>query len=162
MAPPTACNRSAGPVVKPSRSAPGMSSTPSAQSHIRGYRSVGPHSIPSAGFPKSVGAHTEGRAQRNRGCPRRPPGSPGRGLCLFRALPAHHAEGPEPPHELRRGGRVGLRLGHAAGEHLLAPPQDTPSSRASLSRGARRSPLGISFGWWPARHSTGTPRQPAS
>ena len=64
------------------------------------------------------------RAQRNRGCPRRPPGSPGRGLCLFRALPAHHAEGPEPPHELRRGGRVGLRLGHAAGEHLLAPPQE--------------------------------------
>ena len=64
------------------------------------------------------------RAQRNRGCPRRPPGSPERGLCLFRALPAHHAEGPEPPHELRRGGRVGLRLGHAAGEHLLAPPQE--------------------------------------
>ena len=38
MAPPTACNRSAGPAVNPSRSAPGMSSTPSAQSHIRGYR----------------------------------------------------------------------------------------------------------------------------
>ena len=64
------------------------------------------------------------RAQRNRGYPRRPPGSPGRGLCLFRALPAHHAEGPEPPHELGRGGRVGLRRGHAAGEHLLAPPQE--------------------------------------
>ena len=61
--PPTACNRSAGPAVNPSRSAPGMSSTPSAQSHIRGYRSVGPHSIPSAGFPKSVEAHAEGSAR---------------------------------------------------------------------------------------------------
>lgn len=49
--------------VNPSRSAPGMSSTPSAQSHIRGYRSVGPHSIPSAGFPKSVEAHAEGSAR---------------------------------------------------------------------------------------------------
>ena len=37
--------------LNPSRSAPGMSSTPSAQSHIRGYRSVGPQSSPSAGFP---------------------------------------------------------------------------------------------------------------
>ena len=37
------------------------------------------------------------RAQRNRGYPRRPPGSPGRGLCLFRALPAHRAEGPGNP-----------------------------------------------------------------
>ena len=63
MAPPTACNRSAGPAVNPSRSAPGMSSTPSAQSHIRGYRSGGPHSIPSAGFPKSVEAHAEGSAR---------------------------------------------------------------------------------------------------
>ena len=49
--------------LNPSRSAPGMSSTPSAQSHIRGYRSVGPHSIPSAGFPKSVEAHAEGSAR---------------------------------------------------------------------------------------------------
>ena len=37
--------------LNPSRSAPGMSSTPSAQSHIRGYRSGGPQSSPSAGFP---------------------------------------------------------------------------------------------------------------
>ena len=49
--------------LNPSRSAPGMSSTPSAQSHIRGYRSGGPHSIPSAGFPKSVEAHAEGSAR---------------------------------------------------------------------------------------------------
>ena len=49
--------------LNPSRSAPGMSSTPSAQSHIRGYRSAGPHSIPSAGFPKSVEAHAEGSAR---------------------------------------------------------------------------------------------------
>ena len=49
--------------LNPSRSAPGMSSTPSAQSHIRGYRSGGPQSSPSAGFPKSVEAHAEGSAR---------------------------------------------------------------------------------------------------
>ena len=38
--------------LNPSRSAPGMSSTPSAQSHIRGYRSGGPQSSPSAGVPQ--------------------------------------------------------------------------------------------------------------
>ena len=150
MAPPTACNRSAGPAVNPSRSAPGMSSTPSAQSHIRGYRSVGPHSIPSAGFPKSVEAHAGGlRAHSEIGVSPKAARLAGTGLCLFRALPAHHAEGPEPPHELGRGGRVGLRRGHAAGEHLLAPPQEPlgpPSSRASLSRGDARV-LGMSFGW---------------
>ena len=63
MAPPTACNRSAGLPLNPSRSAPAMSSTPSAQSHIRGYRSVGPHSIPSAGFPKSDYAHAAAAAR---------------------------------------------------------------------------------------------------
>ena len=63
------------------------------------------------------------RAQRERGCPRRLPGSPGRGLCLFGCLPAHRAEGPQPPHELGGGGGVRLRLGHAPGEHLLAAPE---------------------------------------
>ena len=43
-----------------------MSSTPSAQSHIRGYRSVGPHSIPSAGFPKSDYAHAAAAARTAR------------------------------------------------------------------------------------------------
>ena len=63
------------------------------------------------------------RAQRKRGYPRRLPGSPGRGLCLFGCLPAHRAEGPQPPHELGGGGGVRLRLGHAPGEHLLAAPE---------------------------------------
>ncbi len=54
------------------------------------------------------------------GCPARRDG----GLCLFRALPAHRAEGPQPPHELGRGGRVRLRLRHPAGDHLLAAAQE--------------------------------------
>ena len=49
--------------LNPSRSAPGMSSTPSAQSHIRGYRTGGPQSSPSAGLPKSVDAHAAAAAR---------------------------------------------------------------------------------------------------
>lgn len=49
--------------MNPSRSAPGMSSTPSAQSHIRGYRSGGPQSSPSAGLPKSDYAHAAAAAR---------------------------------------------------------------------------------------------------
>lgn len=70
------------------------------------------------------------RAQRERGCPRRLPGSPGRGLCLFAGLPAHRAEGPQPSHELGGGGGVRLRLGHAPLEHLLASPEQALGVRA--------------------------------
>lgn len=52
--------------MNPSRSAPGMSSTPSAQSHIRGYRSGGPQSSPSAGLPKSVDADAAAAARTAR------------------------------------------------------------------------------------------------
>ena len=84
------------------------------------------------------------RAQRNRGCPRRPPGSPGRGLCLFRALPAHHAEGPELTSRARprwpRWPSPGACRGRAS-PRAAAGAARTPSSRASLSRGARPCPL---------------------
>ena len=92
------------------------------------------------------------RAQRERGYPRRLPGSPGRGLCLFAGLPAHHAEGPQPPHELGGGGGVRLRLGHAPLEHLLASPEQAlgplPPVHPYLER--TPEPLGISLGWCPA------------
>ena len=131
MAPPTACNRSAGPAVNPSRSAPGMSSTPSAQSHIRGYRSVGPHSIPSAGVPQVCRGACGGtpRAQRNRGYPRRPPGSPGRGLCLDSARPPRHIMP-----------RAQSHLTSSAAVAALAFAAGMP--RASISSRRRRQPLG--------------------
>ena len=154
MAPPTACNRSAGPAVNPSRSAPAC--------HRRLRLSlISADTVLSARTPflrrgspsLSRRMRRAPRAQRNRGYPRRPPGSPGRGLCLFRALPAHHAEGPEPPHELGRGGRVGLRRGHAAGMPRASIPSRRRRSRSDpflpcilISRGTPVS-LGMSFGW---------------
>ena len=108
-----------------SRSAPGMSSTPSAQSHIRGYRSGGPQSSPSAGVPqvcrRECGdrrAHSENGGIPE-GCPARRDG----GYVYSPAPPAHRAEGPQPPHELGGGGGVRLRLGHAPPEHPLASPE---------------------------------------
>ena len=124
MAPPTACNRSAGPAVNPSRSAPAC--------HRRLRLSlISADTVLSARTPflrrgspsLSRRMRRAPRAQRNRGYPRRPPGSPGRGLCLFAGLPAHRAEGPQPSHELGGGGGVRLRLGHAPLEHLLASPE---------------------------------------
>lgn len=110
--------------LNPSRSAPGMSSTPSAQSHIRGYRSVGPHSIPSAGLPKSDYAHAAAAARPAKaGVSPKAARLAGTGAMSIRLPPAHRAEGPQPPHELGGGGGVRLRLGHAPGEHLPAAPE---------------------------------------
>ena len=125
MAPPTACNRSAGPAVEP---------VPVRPRHVvDAFGSVSYPRIPlrrpailsfGGGSPSlSTRMRRPPRAQRERGYPRRLPGSPGRGLCLFAGLPAHHAEGPQPPHELGGGGGVRLRLGHAPLEHLLASPE---------------------------------------
>lgn len=126
MAPPTACNRSAGPAVKP---------VPVRPRHvIDAFDSVSYPRIPLrrpailsfGGVPlvclRACGgrrAHSENGGVPE-GCPARRDG----GLCLFRALPAHRAEGPQPPHELGRGGRVRLRLRHPAGDHLLAAAQE--------------------------------------
>ena len=125
MAPPTACNRSAGPAVEP---------VPVRPRHVvDAFGSVSYPRIPlrrpailsfGGGSPSlSTRMRRPPRAQRERGYPRRLPGSPGRGLCLFGCLPAHRAEGPQPPHELGGGGGVRLRLGHAPLEHLLAAPE---------------------------------------
>lgn len=126
MAPPTACDRSAGPAVEPVPVRPrhvvdAFGSVPYPRIPLRR-----PAILSFGGGSPSLSTRTRRppRARRERGYPRRPPGSPGRGLCLFGCLPAHRAEGPQPPHELGGGGRVGLRRGHAAGEHLLAPPQE--------------------------------------
>ena len=130
--------------LNPSRSAPGMSSTPSAQSHIRGYRSGGPQSSPSAGLPKSDYAHAAAaarpakagvspKAARLAGTGamsiRRPPGTSCRGpTATSRARPRW----PRWPSPRARRGRASPRA--AAGVAR------TPSSRASLSRGARPCP----------------------
>ena len=108
--------------LNPSRSAPGMSSTPSAQSHIRGYRPAARN--PSfGGLPKSDYAHAAAARPAKAGVSPKAARLAGTGLCLFGCLPAHRAEGPQPPHELGGGGGVRLRLGHAPGEHLLAAPE---------------------------------------
>lgn len=140
--------------LNPSRSAPGMSSTPSAQSHIRGYRSGGPQSSPSAGGSPSLSTRMRRppRAQRERGYPRRLPGSPGRGLCLFAGPPAHRAEGPQPPHELGGGGGVRLRLGHAPSSisSRRRSRRSDPFLPCILISSGTPEPLGISLGWCPA------------
>ncbi|WP_270226969.1 hypothetical protein, partial [Collinsella aerofaciens] len=75
------------------------------------------------------------------------------GLCLFAGLPAHRAEGPQPPHELGGGGGVRLRLGHAPLECISSRRRSRRSDPflpcILISRGTPE-PLGISFGWWPA------------
>ena len=130
--------------LNPSRSAPGMSSTPSAQSHIRGYRSGGPQSSPSAGFPKSVDADAAAAARTARTgvspkaarlagtgamSIRRPPGTSRRvPTATSRARPRW----PRWPSPRACRGRASPRA--AAGAARI------PSSRASLSRGARPCP----------------------
>ena len=162
MAPPTACNRSAGPAVEP---------VPVRPRHVvDAFGSVSYPRIPLrrpailsfGGVPQVCRRGCGGRrAQRERGCPRRLPGSPGRGLCLFAGLPAHRAEGPQPPHELGGGGGVRLRRG-MPGEHLAAPGRRSePFLPCILTSSGTPEPLGISLGWWPAGRSTGPlDRQP--
>ena len=136
MAPPTACNRSAGPAVEP---------VPVRPRHVvDAFGSVSYPRIPlrrpailsfGGGSPSlSTRMRRPPRAQRERGYPRRLPGSPGRGLCLFAGLPAHHAEGPQPPHELGGGGGVRLRLGHVLASIYFSPFSPT-YFRQSRQRG---------------------------
>ena len=139
--------------LNPSRSAPGMSSTPSAQSHIRGYRSGGPQSSPSAGVPKSVDANAATAARTARtGVSPKAARLAGTGLCLFAGLPAHHAEGPQPPHELGGGGGVRLRLGHALSSisSRRRSRRSDPFLPCILISSGTPEPLGISLGWCPA------------
>ena len=130
--------------LNPSRSAPGMSSTPSAQSHIRGYRSGGPQSSPSAGLPKSDYAHAAAAARPAKAgvSPKaarlagtgamsipRPPGTSCRGP---RATSRARPRWPRWPSPRACRGRASPRAAAGAAR--------TPSSRASLSRGARPCP----------------------
>mgnify|MGYP000193507498 CR=1 FL=1 len=151
--------------LNPSRSAPGMSSTLRLSLISADTAPAARNPLLRRGSPSlTTRMRPLPRAQRKRGYPRRLPGSPGRGLCLFGCLPAHRAEGPQPPHELGGGGGVRLRLGHAPGEHLLAAPEQALGTlpRASSPRAGRRCPwASASVGGSPGRSSR-TPRRPAS
>ena len=84
------------------------------------------------------------RAQRNRGCPRRPPGSPGRGAMSIPRPPGTSCRGPTATSRARprwpRWPSPGACRGRAS-PRAAAGAARTPSSRASLSRGARPCPL---------------------
>ena len=131
--------------LNPSRSAPGMSSTPSAQSHIRGYRSVGPHSIPSAGLPKSDYAHAAAAARPAKaGVSPKAARLAGTGAMSIPRPPGTSRRGPRATSRARRRWRRSpsprARRGRAS-PCAAAGAARTPSSRASLSRGARPCPL---------------------
>ncbi len=102
--------------LNPSRSAPGMSSTPSAQSHIRGYRPAA-RNPPFGGLPKSGYAHAAAARPAKAGVSPKAARLAGTGLFI-RLPPGTSRRIPQPPHELGGGGGVRLRLGHAPGEHL--------------------------------------------
>ena len=140
--------------LNPSRSAPGMSSTPSAQSHIRGYRSGGPQSSPSAGVPqvcrRECGdrrAHSENGGIPE-GCPARRDGGYVYSPASRHIMPRAHSH-----------------LTSSAAVAAFAFAWGMPLSSISSRRRSRRSdpflpcilissgtpePLGISLGWCPA------------
>ena len=81
------------------------------------------------------------RAQRERGCPRRLPGSPGRGLMSIPRPPGTSCRGPRATSRARpRWPSPRARRGRAS-PRAAAGAARIPSSRASLSRGARPCPL---------------------
>lgn len=84
------------------------------------------------------------RAQRNRGYPRRPPGSPGRGAMSIPRPPGTSCRGPRATSRARprwpRWPSPRACRGRAS-PRAAAGAARTPSSRASLSRGARPCPL---------------------
>ncbi len=167
MAPPTACNRSAGPAVKP---------VPVRPRHvIDAFGSVSYPRIPLrrpailsfGGVPLVLSSRMRRppRAQRERGCPRRPPGSPGRGLMSIPRPPGTSRRGPTATSRARpRWPRSPFVCGipRAIISSRRRRASRTPSSRASLSRGARRSPWASASAGGRPGHSTRTPRQPAS
>ena len=130
--------------LNPSRSAPGMSSTPSAQSHIRGYRSGGPQSSPSAGFPKSVDADAAAAARTARtGVSPKAARLAGTGAMSIRRPPGTSRRVPTATSRARRRWRRSPSPGACpsrASPRVAGAGARTPSSRASLSRGGRRSP----------------------
>ena len=89
--------------LNPSRSAPGMSSTPSAQSHIRGDRCGGPQFSPSAGFPKSVDADAADAARTAKaGVSPKAARLAGTGAMSTRRPPGTSCRGPKATSRARR------------------------------------------------------------
>ncbi len=144
MAPPTACNRSAGPAVNPFRSAPGMSSTPSAQSHIRGYRSGGPQSSPSAGLPKSDYAHAAAARPAKAGVSPKAARLAGTGAMSIPRPPGTSCRGPRATSRARpRWPRwPSPRACRGRASRAAAGAARTPSSRASSPRAGHAAALG--------------------
>ena len=151
--------------LNPSRSAPGMSSTPSAQSHIRGYRSGGPQSSPSAGGSqvcrRECGdrrAHSENGGIPE-GCPARRDGG-----YVYSPAPLHIV--PRAHSHLTSSAAVAA-FAFAWGMPPRASPRvagagaRTPSSRASLSRAGLRSPWASAWAGARPGRSARTPRPPA-
>ena len=137
--------------LNPSRSAPGMSSTPSAQSHIRGYRSDGPQSSPSAGVPQVCRRECGDRRAHSEigGIPE---GRPARrdGGCVYSA-PSRHIM-PRAHSHLTSSAAVAA-LAFAAGMPRASISSRRRRSRSDpflpcilISRGTPVS-LGMSFGW---------------
>lgn len=135
--------------LNPSRSAPGMSSTPSAQSHIRGYRSGVPQSSPSAGVPQACRRERGDRRAHgeNGGIPE---GRPARrdGGYVYSAPSRHIA--PRAHSHLTSSAAA---LAFAAGMPRASISSRRRRSRSGpfpprilISRGTPVS-LGMSFGW---------------
>lgn len=146
--------------LNPSQSAPGMSSTPSAQSHIRGYRSGGPQSSPSAGLPKSDYAHAAAAARPAKaGVSPKAARLAGTGAMSIRLPPGTSRRGPTATSRARRRWRRSPSPGACpwrASPRGAGAGARNPSSRALLSEhqqciltsSGTPLPLGISFGWW--------------
>ena len=138
-------HRSAGPAVNPSRSAPACRrrlrlSLISADTVLSARTPFLRRGSPSL----SRRMRRAPRAQRNRGYPRRPPGSPGRGLWSIPLPPGTSCRGPRATSRARprwpRWPSPRACRGRAS-PRAAAGAARTPSSRASLSRGARPYPL---------------------
>ena len=152
--------------LNPSRFAPGMSSTPSAQSHIRGYRSGGPQSSPSAGLPKSDYAHAAAAARPAKaGVSPKAARLAGTGAMSIRLPPGTSRRGPTATSRARRRWRRSPSPGACpwrASPRGAGAGARNPSSRASSPRAGRRCPwASASVGGSPGRSSR-TPRRPAS
>ncbi len=133
-----------GRLLNPSRSAPGMSSTPSAQSHIRGYRSGGRNPLLRRGSPSLTSRMRRCRAHSENGgvpegCPARRDG----GYVYSPASPGTSCRGPTAISRARRRWRRSPSPGACpsrASPRVAGAGARTPSSRASSPRGGRRSP----------------------
>ena len=127
-----------------------MSSTPSAQSHIRGYRSGGPQSSPSAGLPKSDYAHAAAAARPAKaGVSPKAARLAGTGAMSIRLPPGTSRRGPTATSRARRRWRrspspgacpwrASPRVAGAVPERNL---EKSPTSDAKAAASAKPHPL---------------------